>query len=100
MKAFQSNSEAALIDYLEAHYGSLGLIFNPGALMMSGWSLRDTIEEYPGISVEVHISNLWASESFRSRSVFSPIVDGVVVGCGPIGYLMAIDRVVADFEYG
>src|SRR3982751_5264807 len=45
--AIQSDSEAELIRIIEDHYDTVGLVINPGALMMAGWSLRDALKSYP-----------------------------------------------------
>ena len=92
---FQSNSEAAIIDFIEAHFEAAGMIINPGALMMAGWSLRDAVEEFPGPVIEVHLSNLWARERFRHRSVISPVVEGVIAGLGTKGYGLALSHLAA-----
>jgi 5-deoxy-5-amino-3-dehydroquinate dehydratase len=87
--AIQTDSEAELIRIIEDHYGTVGLIINPGALMMAGWSLRDALKSYPQPWIEVHISNVWARESFRHESVLSAIAGGVIVGLGTAGYTLA-----------
>ncbi|HWA88596.1 MAG TPA: type II 3-dehydroquinate dehydratase [Rhizomicrobium sp.] len=91
LTAFQSNHEGEIIDFIEAHFGALAMIVNPGALMMSGWALRDTLEEFPGYVIEVHISNIYARETFRHRSLLSAVVDGQVCGLGTLGYDLALD---------
>ena len=87
--AIQSDSEAELIRIIEEHYETVGLILNPGALMMAGWSLMDALRSYPQPWIEVHISNVWAREAFRHESVLSAVADGVIVGLGTAGYALA-----------
>jgi 5-deoxy-5-amino-3-dehydroquinate dehydratase len=87
--AIQSDSEAELIRIIEEHYETVGLILNPGALMMAGWSLMDALKSYPQPWIEVHISNVWAREAFRHESVLSAVADGVIVGLGTAGYALA-----------
>ncbi|XOV80922.1 MAG: type II 3-dehydroquinate dehydratase [Aestuariibacter sp.] len=88
--AFHSNCEGQIIDFIEQHHDdSAGMIINPGALMMAGWSLRDALEDYPSPIVEVHISNLWAREQFRHESVLSQVVDNIISGFGVEGYRLA-----------
>ena len=93
--AVQQDGEAELIRTIEDHYDSVGMIINPGALMMAGWSLRDALKSYPRPFVEVHISNVWARESFRHESVLSAISDGVIAGLGTIGYPLAARALLA-----
>jgi 5-deoxy-5-amino-3-dehydroquinate dehydratase len=97
--AIQQDSEGELIRTIEDHYDSVGMIINPGALMMAGWGLRDALKSYPRPFIEVHISNVWAREAFRHESVLSAIADGVIVGLGTLGYPLAaraLLRKVAD----
>ena len=93
--AAQRNREGDLIDLIEENAEAAGLVINPGALMMAGWSLRDALEEFAGIKIEVHISNVWAREAFRHDSVLSAVVDSVIVGLGVNGYRLAMDHLVS-----
>ena len=45
-------------------------------------------------AVEVHISNVWKREEFRHESLLSPVVNGVIVGLGVQGYLLAFEALV------
>lgn len=87
VRTFQSNSEGALIDFLQ-HYGpnALGIIINPGALGHYGYALRDCIEDIGKLTVEVHISNVHKRESFRHQLVLASVVTGQIVGLGTKGY--------------
>ncbi|WP_035795526.1 type II 3-dehydroquinate dehydratase [Kitasatospora mediocidica] len=85
----QDESEGDLIRAIQANYGTVGAIVNPGALMVAGWSLRDAMANYPRPWVEVHISNVWAREAFRHESVLAPLAGGIVVGFGTLGYRLA-----------
>jgi 5-deoxy-5-amino-3-dehydroquinate dehydratase len=86
----QHDCEGALVRAIHAHrFTTLGAIVNPGALMIAGWSLRDALAAYPNPWMEVHLSNVWARESFRHESVIAPLASGVVVGLGALGYRLA-----------
>jgi 5-deoxy-5-amino-3-dehydroquinate dehydratase len=87
--ARQADSEAELIRIIEDHYDCAGAVVNPAALMMNGWGLRDALANFPRPWIEVHISNIWARESFRHESVLSPLAAGVIAGLGPFGYVLA-----------
>ena len=89
VKAVQHESEGELIHAIQDSYDTVGAIVNPGALMMAGWSLRDALANYPRPWVEVHLSNLWARETFRHESVLAPLASGVIVGLGALGYELA-----------
>jgi 3-dehydroquinate dehydratase-2 len=99
--AFQSNHEGAIIDFLqEQAEGAVGLIINPGALAHSSIALRDAIAGSGLTAIEVHISNVYAREPFRHRSVISAVCKGMITGLGWRGYLYALDAVVAATQEG
>ncbi|MEU6994427.1 type II 3-dehydroquinate dehydratase [Streptomyces sp. NPDC046465] len=94
-RSIQHDGEGELVRAVHENYDTVGAIVNPGALMIAGWSLRDALAAYPNPFVEVHISNVWARESFRHESVLAPLADGVIVGLGTLGYRLAARALVA-----
>jgi 3-dehydroquinate dehydratase-2 len=94
--AFQSNHEGGLIDFIETEAPlAAGLIINPGALAHGSIALRDAIAASGLLTVEVHISNVFARERFRHRSVISAVCLGLISGLGWRGYVHALDSLVA-----
>lgn len=87
--AAQHESEGELIQVIQDNYDTVGAIINPGALMIAGWSLRDALANYPAPFIEVHLSNVWARESFRHESVLASLATGVIAGLGAFGYRLA-----------
>jgi len=88
---FQSNSESEIIDYLHKEgFDANGLIINPGALTHYSYALRDAIAAVEIEAVEVHMSNIYAREEFRRKSVMAPVCTGHLVGFGFYGYAMAL----------
>lgn len=90
LEMMQSESEATLIAAIDAARGRSGLIVNPASLTMNGWALREALEDFDLPWVEVHISNVWGREPFRSQSVTGQVAPAVVMGCGIEGYELAL----------
>ncbi len=89
---FQSNSEGALVDKIGSAMGKYdALIINPGAYTHTSIAIRDAIAGSGLTAVEVHLSNTAAREEFRRHSFTAAVCKGVIVGFGPVGYLLALE---------
>ncbi|MGQ9618226.1 MAG: type II 3-dehydroquinate dehydratase [Candidatus Aminicenantia bacterium] len=91
IELFQSNHEGKIIDMIHNSEGFDGIIINPGALSHYSYSLRDALDVLKIPVVEVHISNIFSREDFRTRSVTAPVCNGFLSGFGWKGYLFALD---------
>ncbi|MGJ0454384.1 MAG: type II 3-dehydroquinate dehydratase [Methylocystis sp.] len=90
----QSNHEGDLVDWIqEAGGAGAPVILNAGALTHTSIALYDAIKGAEAVVIEVHLSNVHARESFRSRSFISPAARGVIAGFGPLSYVLALDAV-------
>ena len=91
LKAFQSNSEGPLIDWVhEARQNADAIIINPGAYSHTSIALLDALNTFEGKVIEVHISNIHKREEFRHHSYISLRADGIIVGVGTQGYMLAV----------
>lgn len=87
IKAFQSNHEGALIDFLQKESPSaLGIIINPGALTHYSYALHDALIETSLPCVEVHLSDVNAREAWRKVSVTAPACIAQISGKKEDGY--------------
>lgn len=90
--AFQSNAEGELIDRIQraVHEGVDFIIINPAAYTHTSIALRDALAAVGLPFIEVHLSNVFARESFRKKSYFSDLARGVISGLGAKGYELAL----------
>lgn len=87
----QSNHEGALVDAIQQLPGRAdGLILNAGAYTHTSLALRDALLAVRVPFVEVHLSNLFAREAERQRSMFADLAVGVLTGFGGYGYVLAL----------
>ena len=88
---FQSNHEGAILDRLhEKGFSVDGIVLNGGAFTHTSIAIGDAIAAITTPVVEVHISNVYARETFRHHSHFSKNCIGVIAGLGLKGYELAI----------
>ena len=91
---FQSNHEGEIIEKI--HYvdnGFDGIIINPAAFTHTSIALLDALRATSKPKIEIHISNIYAREDYRRKSVTSEAVNGVICGFGENGYALAIDAI-------
>jgi len=94
----QSNHEGELVTMVQDLRHSAGVVINAGAYTHTSIALRDALMLVDGPIIEVHLSNVHAREAFRKRSYISEIATGVIVGCGPLGYELAVSAVAAALD--
>lgn len=97
---FQSNSEGELINKIHqsATENINYIIFNPAGFTHSSIVLRDALVAVSIPFVEVHLSNIFARETFRHYSYFSDIAKGTISGLGTHSYNLALTYVIHELE--
>ena len=91
---YQSNHEGNLIDKIqEVAYGenrAEGIVLNAGGYTHTSVALADAIAAIDIPVVEVHISNVFARESFRHHSLISSVCKGIIAGFGTDVYRLGV----------
>lgn len=92
----QSNAEHDLVGWLhQARVGAVGIIINPAAFSYAGYAILDALKMCECPIVEVHISNIHRREAeWRSRSIMTQVVTGIISGLGVDGYALAVRHLV------
>ncbi len=92
----QSNHEGELIDWIHAaRENAAAILINAGAYSHTSQAIPDALRAYPGLVVELHLSNIHAREPFRHHSHVSAVATAVICGLGSAGYRLAL-RAVAE----
>lgn len=90
----QSNHEGELIDAIHAARSRCSaIIVNAGAFTHYAWGLHDALASFDGPIIELHISNPYRREPWRSTSVVAPVATGSICGLGGHGYQLAVAAV-------
>jgi 3-dehydroquinate dehydratase-2 len=95
----QSNHEGELVEWIqEAREAASGVIINAGAYTHTSVAIHDALRALTIPVVEVHLSNTFAREEFRHRSLISPVAKGLIVGFGANSYVLAVDALASLIE--
>jgi 3-dehydroquinate dehydratase II len=91
----QYNSEGALVDAIQkARDTHDGIVINAAAFTHTSVAVRDALSAAERPVIEVHLSNVYARESFRHVSYISSLAVGVIIGFGSLGYQLALRAMV------
>lgn len=93
----QSNREGDIIDFIHKAEDSVdGIILNAGAYTHTSIAIADAIQAVSVPVVEVHISNIFARESYRHTSYTAPYCKGIIAGFGLMGYRLALESFLQE----
>lgn len=100
LESLQSNSEAELIDRVQAagRDGTAFILANPAAFTHTSVALRDALAAVAIPFIEIHLSNPHAREPFRHASYFSDLAVGTIAGFGADSYRYALDAALARLD--
>ena len=92
LRFHQTNAEHEMIGWIhEARVGAAGIVINPAAFSYAAYPILDALKMCDCPIVEVHISNVHRREAeWRSRSIMTQAVTGMISGLGTHGYVLAV----------
>ncbi len=91
----QSNHEGALVEAIQALRGRAdGALINAAAFTHTSIAIRDAVLTAAVPFIEVHLTNIWAREEERRRSLLADLAVGVVAGFGADSYLLGLEGLV------
>ncbi len=92
---FQSNHEGMIVDQIgKSKSGYDGLLINPAAYTHTSIAIRDAIAAVGIPAVEVHLSNIYAREDFRHKSLITAVCIGTILGFGPASYYLGLEALI------
>ncbi len=92
----QSNHEGVIVDAIGSSKGKVDvIIINPAAFTHTSVAIRDAVSGVKIPTVEVHLSNIYSREEFRSKSLIAPAAVGQISGFGVNSYLLALRAAVS-----
>ena len=99
LRILQSNHEGALVDAIqEAMDWADGILINPAAYTHTSVATRDAIAGTGLPAVEVHLSNVYAREEFRHKSLIVPVCVGQISGFGWRSYVLGLEALLDYLE--
>jgi 3-dehydroquinate dehydratase II len=93
---FQSNVEGELVNKLhEVGFEYDGIVFNAGAYTHTSIAIADAVASIKTPVIEVHISNVYAREEYRHKSLMAKNCMGIITGFGANSYALAVQHLLS-----
>ena len=95
MEFCQSNHEGDIVETIgKADKKFDAIVINPAAYTHTSVAIRDAVSAIDIPVIEVHLSNIYAREEFRQKSLISPVAKGNICGFGINSYLLGLEAAV------
>ncbi|MFH1339567.1 MAG: type II 3-dehydroquinate dehydratase [Candidatus Omnitrophota bacterium] len=92
----QSNHEGDIVSVIGRAKGKFqAVVINPAAYTHTSVAIRDAILASGVPTVEIHLSNIYAREQFRRKSLISPVVQGGIYGFGAESYILGLNAAIS-----
>jgi 3-dehydroquinate dehydratase II len=91
----QTNLEGELVGWVQQAKGEFDVIvINAAAYTHTSIALRDAIAASGVSAIEIHLSNVYAREEFRHKSLIAPVCQGQITGFGQKSYILGLEAAV------
>jgi 3-dehydroquinate dehydratase-2 len=92
----QSNHEGDIVDAIgkSKAAGVKAILINPAAYTHTSVAIRDAVLAADIPVVEVHLSNIYAREEFRHKSLIAPVSHGQISGFGAHSYILGLEAII------
>ena len=92
----QTNNEHEMVEWVQqGRKGMAGIVINPAAFTYAAYPVLDALKMVDCPVIEVHISNIHRREAeWRSKSIMTQVVTGIISGLGVNGYALAVRHVI------
>ena len=91
----QTNREYEMVDWIQEAREAAGLVINPAGFTYNAVPVLDALKMCECPVVEVHISNIHRrEEAWRSKSIMTQVVTGIISGLGVNGYPLAVRHII------
>lgn len=97
VRIIQSNHEGNIVEEINNSKEDV-LVINPAAYTHTSVAIRDAITARKIPTVEVHLSNIYAREEFRHKSLIAPVAVGQISGFGVDSYLLGLKAAIAHLK--
>ena len=88
----QSNHEGDIVEMIgKADKKFDAIVINPAAYTHTSVAIRDAISAVDTAVIEVHLTNIYAREEFRQKSLISPVAKGTICGFGINSYFLGLE---------
>lgn len=92
-QGLEKQAPCQIIDWIHAAIDTqaAAIVINPARLTFASVPIMDALKMFPGVVIELHITNIHRREAVYQHSLMSKVATAVIAGLGPQGYRSAVE---------